>query len=91
MPTEFQIRLTDYTQLSKNAQNTRNTIPFSVKISRKLSKPDRKFMTDMNYDILDSNNCLLTDIVDQLHGPSKKINRVDRRSRYLSKGTPKDA
>lgn len=35
--------------------------------------------------------CLLTDIVDQLHEPSKKINSVDRLSRHLSKGTPKDA
>ena len=57
-------------------------------------------MADMNYDILASNSCLLTDIVDQLHEPSKKqqigetrkkLNSVDRLSRHLSKGTPKDA
>ena len=45
----------------------------------------------MNYGILASNSCLLTDIADQLHEHSKKINSVDRLSRHLSKGTPKDA
>ena len=48
-------------------------------------------MADMNYGILASNSCLLTDIVDQLHEPSKKINSVDRLSRHLAKGTPKAA
>jgi len=62
---------------------------FSNKISRKLRKSDRKFMTDMNYGILASNSCLLTDIVDQLHEPFKKINSVERLSRHLPKGTPK--
>lgn len=69
----------------------REILTFSNKISRKLPKPDRKFMADMNYGILASNSCLLTDIVDQLHEPSKKINSVDRLSRYLSKGVSKDA
>lgn len=45
----------------------------------------------MNYGILASGNCLLTDIIDQLHEPSRKINIVDRLSRHLAKGTPKDA
>ena len=45
----------------------------------------------MNYGILASDNCLLTNIVDQLHEPSKKINIVDRLSRHLLKGTPKAA
>ena len=45
----------------------------------------------MNYGILASGSCLLTDIVDQLHEPSRKINIVDRLSRHLAKGTPKDA
>ena len=48
-------------------------------------------MADMNYGILASGSCLLTDIVDQLHEPSKKINIVDRLFRHLSKGIPKDA
>lgn len=45
----------------------------------------------MNYGILASGSCLLTDIVDQLHETSKKINIVDRLSRHLAKGTPKHA
>lgn len=48
-------------------------------------------MADMVYGILASRSCLLTDIVDQLHEPSRKINIVDRLSRHLSKGVPKDA
>lgn len=76
---------------SKTYQMKRDILTFSNKISRKLPKPDRKFIADMNYGMLASNSCLLTDIVDQLHEPSKKINSVDRLSRHLSKGTPKDA
>ena len=45
----------------------------------------------MSYGILASRSCLLTDIVDQLHEPSRKIHIVDRLSRHLAKGTPKDA
>ena len=56
-----------------------------------LPKPERKFVADMNYGMLASGSCLLTDIVDHLHEPSKKINVVDRLSRHLSKGIPKDA
>lgn len=66
-------------------------LSFSNKVSKNLPKPERKFMADMNYGILASGNCLLIDIVDQLHEPSRKINIVDRLSRHLSKGTPKDA
>ena len=69
----------------------REILTFSNKFSKKLPKPERKFMADMNYGMLASNSCLLTDIVDQLHEHSKKINSVDRLSRHLSKGTPKDA
>lgn len=35
-----------------------------------------------------SGSCLLTNVADQLHEPSKKINVVDRLSRHLEKGTP---
>ena len=76
---------------SKTYQMKREILTFSNKISRKLPKPEKKFIADMNYGILASNSCLLTDIVDQLHEHSKKINSVDRLSRHLSKGTPKDA
>ena len=69
----------------------REILTFSTKFSRRLPKPEKKFMADMNYGILASSSCLLTDIVDQLHEPSKKINIADRLSRHLSKGTPTTA
>lgn len=76
---------------SNTYQMKREILSFSNKISKKLPKPERKFVADMNYGILASRSCLLTDIVDQLHEPSKKINSVDRLSRHLAKGTPKAA
>lgn len=66
----------------------RKILTFSNKISRNLSKPERKFTADITYGMLASGSCLLTDICDQLHEPSKKINVVDRLSRHLQKGTP---
>lgn len=41
--------------------------------------------------MLASGSCLLTDIADQLHEPSKKINIVDSLSGHLEKGIPADA
>ena len=69
----------------------REILSFSNKISRKLPKPERKFIADINYGILASGSCLLTDIADQLHEPSKKINVVDRLSRHLEMGIPTNA
>lgn len=63
---------------------------FSNKVSKKLPKPERKFIANMNYGMLASNSCLLTDISDQLHEDSKKINTIDRLSRHLTKETPKE-
>ena len=76
---------------SNTYQMKREILSFSNKISKKLPKPERKFIADMNYGILASRSCLLTDIVDQLREPSRKINTVDRLSRHLAKGTSKDA
>lgn len=76
---------------SNTYQMKRDILSFSNKISKNLPKPERKFVADMNYGILASGSCLLTDIVDQLHEPTRKINIVDRLSRHLAKGTPKDA
>ena len=42
----------------------------------------------MLYGILASGSCLLTDIVDQLHKDSKKVNSVERLTRHLNKGIP---
>ena len=61
---------------------------FSNKFSRHLSKPDKKFAADMTYGMLATGNCLLTDIVDQLHEPSKKVNSVERLTRHLNEGIP---
>lgn len=40
----------------------------------------------MTYGMLASNSCLFTDIVDQLHENTKKINSVERLTRHLDKG-----
>ncbi len=69
----------------------RKILTFTNKISRHLSKPDKKFTADITYGILASGSCLLTDVVDQLHESSKKINIVDRLSKHLEKGTPASA
>ena len=73
---------------SNTYQMKRKIINFTNKISKPLPKPDRKFTADITYGMLASGSCLLTDICDQLHEPSKKINVVDRLSRHLEKGTP---
>ena len=52
----------------------REILNFSNKLSKKLSKPDKKFSADITYGILTSNSCILTDITDVLHEKSKKIN-----------------
>lgn len=65
----------------------REILTFSNKISKQLSKPDRKFTADMTYGMLAANSCLLTDIADQLHESSKKVNIVERFSKHLLKGT----
>ena len=69
----------------------RKILTFTNKISNHLSKPEKKFVADITYGMLASRSCLLTDVVDQLHEPSKKINIVDRLSRHLDKGTPAPA
>lgn len=66
----------------------RKILNFTNKISRHLSKPDKKFTADITYGMLASQSCLLTDVADQLHESTKKINTVDRLSRHLEKGTP---
>ena len=66
----------------------RKILTFTNKISRNASAPDRKFIADMVYGILASKSCLLTDIVDRLHEPARKIHSVDRLSRHLKKGIP---
>ena len=69
----------------------REILNFSNKISKHLSKPDKKFSADMTYGMLASGSCLLTDVVDQLHEDSKKVNSVERLTRHLNNGTPSTA
>lgn len=73
---------------SNTYQMKREILTFSNKISRSLSKPEKKFTADMTYGMLASGSCLLTDIVDQLHEKSKKVNSVERLTRHLNKGVP---
>ena len=76
---------------SNTYQMKRKILNFTNKISKQLSKPERKFTADMTYGMLAAGSCLLTDIADHLHEDSKKINVVDRLSRHLEKGTPAKA
>ena len=76
---------------SNTYQMKREILSFSNKISRKLPKPDKKFSADITYGMLASGSCLLTDIVDQLHEDSRKVNSVERLARHLDKGIPKAA
>ena len=68
-------------------QMKREILTFSNKISKCLHKPEKKFAADMTYGMIASGSCLLTDIVDQLHENSKKVNSVERLTRHLNKGT----
>ena len=70
---------------SNTYQMKRKILTFSNKISKCLSKPEKKFTADITYGMLASGSCLLTDVVDKLHEPSKKINVVDRLSKHLDK------
>ena len=71
-------------------QMKRDILTFSKIISSKSHKPDRKFAADMIYGILASGSCHLTDMVDQLHEDTKKVNAVERLTKHLNKGIPKD-
>ena len=76
---------------SKTYTLKREILTFSNKISRKLTKPEKKFTADMVYGMLASESCLLTDIVDQLHENTKKVNSVERLTRHLNHGVPSAA
>ncbi|MEE1251006.1 MAG: hypothetical protein UHU19_17505, partial [Lachnospiraceae bacterium] len=58
---------------SKTYTLKRKILFFTNKISKQLSRPNRKFAADITYGMLASGSCLLTDVADQLHEPSKKI------------------
>ena len=76
---------------SNTYQMKREILSFSNKISKHLSKLDKKFSADMTYGMLAAGSCLLTDVVDQLHENIKKVNSVERLTRHLNKGTSSTA
>lgn len=76
---------------SNTYQMKREILNFSNKISKNLSKPERKFAADITYGMLAGGSCLLTDISDHLQESSRKINVVDRLSRHLARGTSRTA
>lgn len=67
-------------------QMKRDILSFSRKISSSSHKPEKKFVAEMLYGILASGSCHLTDIVDQLHEKTKKVNAVERLTKHLNKG-----
>ena len=69
----------------------RKILTFSNKISKSLSRPEKKFVADITYGMLASGSCLLTDVSDQLHESTKKIHTVERLSHHLEKGIPAKA
>mgnify|MGYP004696176429 CR=1 FL=1 len=73
---------------SNNYILKREILNFSNEISERLSKAERKFTADITYGMLAGGSCFLTDVVDQLHEDSKKINVVDRLPRHMNKGIP---
>ena len=76
---------------SNTYQMKREILSFSNKISKHLSKLDKKFSADMTYGMLAAGSCLLTDVVDQLHENTKKVNSVERLTRHLNNGTSSTA
>lgn len=71
-------------------QMKRDILSFSKIISQSSHRPDIKFAADMIYGILASGSCHLTDIVDQLHEKTQKVNSVERLTKHLNKGVPSD-
>lgn len=49
---------------SNTYQMKRKILTFTNKISRLLSRPEKKFVADITYGMLASGSCLLTDVVD---------------------------
>ena len=62
-----------------------------IKFSRMLSMPNQKYAADITYGLLAAGCCLLTDVVDQFHENSKKVNSVEHLTRHLNKGFPAKA
>lgn len=62
--------MSDFT--SNTYQMKRKVLTFTNKISRHLSKPEKKFAADITYGILASGSCLLTDACHQQRNPLQR-------------------
>lgn len=71
-----------YTTLNYNLK--RGILKFSEKISKNLSRPNFKFVSQMIYGILSSQSCLLSDIGRKLNEKTSIKKIIDRLSRNLS-------
>ena len=67
----------------------REILTYADKLSAGLSRPDKKFVSDMVYGMFASGSVLLSDISDVLKEDINKGNTVDRLSKHLKKGLPK--
>lgn len=74
--------MSDYTTLSSNLK--RGILRFSERISKGLSRPDFKFVSQMIYGMLCSQSCHLSKIGRALDEPIRLKKTVDRLSRNLS-------
>lgn len=57
---------------SNTFQMKQEILTFSNKISKHLSKPDKKFSAEMTYGMLAAESRFLTDIIDKLHENTKR-------------------
>ena len=73
---------------TKTYSMKREIVNFSKDLTKNLPLPVKKFITDMNYGMLASNSCLLSDIADTLHEETKKKNTIERLALNLEKGIP---
>lgn len=72
----------NYTTLNYNLK--RGILKFSEKISKNLSRPNFKFVSQMIYGMLSSQSCLLSDIGRKLNEKTSIKKIIDRLSRNLS-------
>jgi len=67
----------------------REILTYANKLSEGLSRPDKKFVSDMVYGAIASESVLLSDISDVLKEDINKGNTIERLSLHLAKGLPK--
>ena len=76
------ITMNNYSTLNSNLK--RGILKFSEKISKRLSRPDFKFVSQMIYGILTAQSCLLSEIARVLDEKISMKKIIDRLSRNLS-------